>query len=125
MDLRAAATAGVAVRTTMPSAAGSVHEAISLGIFSTSTRHIRQAACKLSPGLVDVAAQTSLAQLDAKVNQLTASQVIEGDTSTSKSTCEAVTCGVTAAGHALLAGNLNQVDNLEGGQVTSGQGDTR
>ena len=49
MYLRACATCGVSVRTTMPSATGSVQAVISLGIFSTSTRHMRQAACKVRP----------------------------------------------------------------------------
>ena len=49
MDLRAAATCGVSERTTMPSATGRVHAVISFGIFSTSTRHMRQAACSVSP----------------------------------------------------------------------------
>ena len=47
--LPACATCGVAVRTTMPSATGSVQAVISLGIFSTSTRHIRQAAASVRP----------------------------------------------------------------------------
>ena len=46
---RLATTCGVSVRTTMPSATGSVQAVISLGIFSTSTRHMRQAACSVSP----------------------------------------------------------------------------
>jgi len=49
VDLRASTTLGVSVCTTMPSAAGSAHEGWSLGIFSTSTRHMRQAACTLKP----------------------------------------------------------------------------
>ena len=43
------ALAGVSVLTTMPSATGSVQAVISFGIFSTSTRHMRQAACSVSP----------------------------------------------------------------------------
>jgi len=39
----------VSVRTTMPSETGSVQAVISLGIFSTSTRHMRQAACRVRP----------------------------------------------------------------------------
>ena len=49
MDLRAAATCGVSVRTTIPSATGWVHAVISFGIFSISTRHMRQAAARGSP----------------------------------------------------------------------------
>ena len=49
MYLREVATCGVSVRTTMPSATGSVQAVISLGIFSTSTRHMRQAAASDSP----------------------------------------------------------------------------
>jgi len=49
MYLRAAATCAVSVLTTMPSETGSVQAVISLGIFSTSTRHMRQAACSVRP----------------------------------------------------------------------------
>ena len=42
-------TTGDSVWTTMPSATGSVQPTCSLGVFSTSTRHMRQAACRVSP----------------------------------------------------------------------------
>ena len=44
------ATEGMIVRTTMPSVATTVHAVCSFGIFSISTRHMRQAACNESPG---------------------------------------------------------------------------
>jgi hypothetical protein len=47
--LRALTTGSDSVRTTMPSATGSVQPAINFGAFSTSTRHIRQAACSDMP----------------------------------------------------------------------------
>ena len=48
--LRACAISGVSVCTTMPSVTGVVQAVCSLGIFSMRTTHIRQAACKESPG---------------------------------------------------------------------------
>ena len=45
IDLRASTTLGESVRTTMPSATGNVQPGSSFGAFSTSTRHMRQAAC--------------------------------------------------------------------------------
>jgi hypothetical protein len=43
--LRALAICSVSLRTIMPSDTGSVQAVCSFGIFSTSTRHMRQAAC--------------------------------------------------------------------------------
>jgi hypothetical protein len=50
MYFRALRTCSVLVRTIMPSVATSVQAVCSLGIFSTSTRHMRQAACSDNPG---------------------------------------------------------------------------
>ncbi len=47
---RASATSGVLVVTTIPSATGSVHAVMSLGIFSTRTRHMRHAPIGSSLG---------------------------------------------------------------------------
>ena len=42
-------TVSDSVCTTMPSATGSVQPTCSFGVFSTSTRHMRHAACSVSP----------------------------------------------------------------------------
>ena len=44
-----ACTTSDSVWTTMPSATGSVQPTCSFGVFSTSTRHMRQAACSVKP----------------------------------------------------------------------------
>ena len=50
MFLRASATCGVSVRTIIPGWTTTVQAVWSLGVFSISTKHIRQAACNESPG---------------------------------------------------------------------------